>query len=109
MNYTEFTKRKLEQHYLVQFKESTGEIVQTLSGIGNAMLKLWAIQNPRKGCETIVFRLRDGKVVFYLEKDGNIHMGKDLPDGENNIEDYCEGILAYFQDYDKKEKGGINL
>lgn len=39
MNYTEFTKRKLEQHYLVQFKESTGEIVQTLSGIGNAMLK----------------------------------------------------------------------
>lgn len=97
-------KTQLETYYLVQFKESSGEITLTLSGLGSAMLRLWALQNPKKGCETIVFRLRDGKVIFYLEKDGKVHTEKDLPEGENNIEDYCEGLLTYYQKYDAEEK-----
>lgn len=80
-------KIDLSTHYACQFKESTGEITLTLSATGCAQLKLWALQNIKKGCDTVIFSSVTGNIVMYVDANGNVAEG-------GNIETLCPGLLA---------------
>lgn len=83
-------KIDLSTHYACQFKESTGEITLTLSATGCAQLKLWALQNVKKGCNTVIFSSVTGNIVMYVDADGKV----DKEAEGSNIETLCPGLLA---------------
>lgn len=80
-------------YYLCQFKESSGEITTTLSGYGKGMLQMWAIQNVKKGYDTIVFNAITGLVTLYVDGNGDI-----TKDDGSHIDDYCDGMLDAIAD-----------
>lgn len=83
---------KLDTYVLVRFSRRSGKIDTTLEGIGNAMLRMWALQNTTKTKDTIIFSKTTGDVVFYAEgTDSGFPSVSDI--GLGNIEDYCPGLL----------------
>lgn len=51
-------------HVLFRFSEKTGEIETTMTGLGDAMMRLWALQNTPKGKACMIIERNTGKVVF---------------------------------------------
>lgn len=88
---------ELKTHYLVRFTRRTGKIDKTLVGLGNGLMRLWALQNTTKTKDTIIFD-EDGIVHYYFEGT------EDFPDvtdydklveetGYHHIDEFCEGLL----------------
>ena len=88
----------LKTTYCVRFNRRSGKIDKTLSGLGNALLKLWALQNTTaKSKDTIVFD-EDGNVLAYYEGTGDFPKVIDYTrqkdnEGYPHISEYCEGLL----------------
>ena len=85
----------LEQSVLVRFSKKTGKIDTTLEGIGNAMMKLWALQNTPKTKECLIFSKVSGDVIAHCvgDESGFPKFFDGNKDDLGNIEDYCEGLL----------------
>jgi len=88
---------ELKKTYCVRFNRKTGKIDKTLSGLGNAMLRLWALQNTTaKSKDSIIFD-EDGLVIMYLEGTGDFpnvtKYGEGTEEGIHFIDEFCEGIL----------------
>ncbi len=83
----------LKKHYLVKFSRKSGKIDITMEALGNATLKLWALQNTSKGKDTIIFEKETGKIIAYFEGNGDFPKEVEIDENEN-IEDYCKGLLA---------------
>lgn len=48
---------------LVRFSKKTGKIDKSLTGLGSALLQLWALQNTTPGKACLLFDLTTGKPV----------------------------------------------
>ena len=89
---------KLKTHYLCRFNRKSGKIDTTLSGLGNALLQMWALQNTTaKSKDTIIFD-EDGLVHSYYEGTGNFpkvtRYDKMVDEiGYHHIDEFCEGLL----------------
>ena len=88
-NVKENTMNELRTHYLVRFSRKTGKIDTSLEALGNALLRMWALQNTTKGKDTIIFDKETGEIVEYLEGTGDFPK---ITKG-GNIREYCEGLL----------------
>ena len=83
---------ELETFTLIRFSRRSGKVDTTLEGLGNAALRLWALQNTTKTKDTIIFNKATGEVVYYFE--GTEGYPKMFDQGLGNIDDYCPGLLA---------------
>lgn len=88
----------LKTYYLCRFSKKTGKIDTTMSGLGHALLQLWALQNTdKKSKDTIIFD-EDGIVHSYYEGTGDfpeVTRYDKLVDeiGYHHIDEFCEGLL----------------
>lgn len=59
-------------HVLFRYSKKTGEIDTTMTGIGSAMMQMWALQNTTKTKGCMIFERETGKLVFatYGTEDG---------------------------------------
>lgn len=57
-------RTQLHKCACVRFSKKTGKIDTTLTGLGNAMLKLWALQNTTKTKACVVLDLEERKTIF---------------------------------------------
>ena len=87
---------ELKTFYCVRFNRRNGKIDKTLSGLSNALLRLWALQNTTKSKDTIIFD-EDGLVIMYFEGTGDFpnitKYGEDSEEGIHFIDEFCEGLL----------------
>lgn len=87
---------ELKKNYCVMFNRRTGKIDKTLSGLGNAMLRIWALQNITKSKDVIIFD-EDGVVHFYFEGTEDFpnvtKYGEDTEEGIHYVDEFCEGLL----------------
>lgn len=87
----------IRKYALVRFSKKTGKIDTTLTALGNAMLRLWAMQNTTSSKQCLIFCVEDGRVIF--KSDGKkddfptITWEEDL----GYIDEYCDGLLEGFQ------------
>jgi hypothetical protein len=89
----------LKTYCLVRFARRSGKIDMSMEGIGNAMLRLWALQNTTKTKDTIIFEKDTGNICWYFEGTGDFPKVMDSEKEDlGNIEDYCEGLLAAVQE-----------
>ena len=54
----------LTVHVLLRFSKKTGKIDTTMTGLGSAMMELWALQNTTKTKGTLIIERDTGNVVF---------------------------------------------
>lgn len=85
----------LDTFCLVRFSKKTGKIDTTLEAMGNALLKLWALNNCLKTKDVIIFHKGTGNVVLYVEGTGDFP--KTFKEELGNIESYCPGLLEAMQ------------
>ena len=82
----------LQKHILVRYSKKTGKIDTTMEGLGNAMMRLWAMNNTTSSKEVLIFNKETGEVVFHT-----IGKKNDFPTIEDkdlgHINEYCEGLL----------------
>lgn len=85
----------LEQCMLVRFSKKTGKIDTTLECVGNAMLRLWALQNTEPSKECLIFSRVTGKILYRVvgRKDNFPRMDESTKGDLGNISDYCEDFL----------------
>ena len=85
----------IKKHYLVRFTRRTGKIDKTMVGLGNAIMRLWALQNTTKTKDTIIFN-DDGWVVWYFEGTEDFPKVTEYNTKETgfiHIDTFCEGLL----------------
>ena len=87
----------LKEYVLVRFSKKTGKIDTTLEALGNATLKLWALQNTTKTKDTVIFAKDSGDIVEYYEGTGDFPKITKPDDKVKNIEDLCPGLLEAVQ------------
>ena len=79
----------LSVHVLFRFSKKTGEIDTTMTSLGSALLKMWALNNTPKTKACMVFERESGNIVFasYGTKDGfpKVKSGKDC-EGQTCVE-----------------------
>lgn len=83
----------LDEYALVRFSRKSGKIDTVMTATGNAMLRLWALQNCPKSKDIIIFHKTRGDVVWYLEGQTN-DMPKVYDKDQPNVEEFCPGLLA---------------
>lgn len=88
---------ELKTFYCIRFNRRSGKIDMSLSGLGNGMLQLWALQNTdKKSKDTIIFD-EDGWVHSYYEGTGDFptvtKYGEGTEEGIHHIDEFCEGLL----------------
>ena len=85
----------------VRFNKKTGKIDTTLTGLGNAMLQLWALQNTTKTKASIVFDLEERKPVMECvgTADGFPEVCKDPAEFQFEFPDEMYDVLL--EDFDK--------
>ena len=87
----------IKRHFLVRFTRKSGKIDTTMSGLGNALMRMWAMQNTTKSKDTIIFD-EDGLIKFYFEGTGDFpkitEYGEGKAEGIHHIDEFCEGLLA---------------
>lgn len=54
----------LKVHVLFRFSKKTGSIDQTMTGLGTAMMQMWALNHTTKTKATLIAERDTGKVVF---------------------------------------------
>lgn len=54
----------LKVHVLFRFSKKTGNIDTTMTGLGTAMMKMWALNHTTKTKATIIAERDTGQVVF---------------------------------------------
>lgn len=80
-----------KRYFLVRFARKSGKIDTTLeTGVGPAMLKLWALRHTTKTKDTIIFD-SDGAMVAYYE--GAENFPTVVEDFKPHVKDYCPGLL----------------
>ena len=64
--------RKLQVHVLFRYSKKTGKIDTTLTGLGSALLRMWAMQNTTPSKGTLVINRETGAVILHIvgKKDG---------------------------------------
>lgn len=55
---------ELKVHVLFRFSKKTGRVDTTMTGLGSAMMKLWALNNTTKTKDTIIIERDTGEVVY---------------------------------------------
>lgn len=93
-------EKKFDKMAMVVFQRASGKIVTTMTAMGTAMFRLWALNNLTKSRDAIVFSLIDGEVQYYIEGKGkgevpDITKIEDLK--YKYVDDYCAGLLAVAQ------------
>ena len=56
--------RNLEVCVLFRFSKKSGKIDQTMTGVGSAMMQLWALNNTPKTKSCLIFERNSGKCIF---------------------------------------------
>ena len=84
----------LKKCFMVRFGRKSGKIDTTMVGLGNAMMRLWALQNTTKSKDTIIFD-EDGIVLYYFEGTGDFPEVTDYTkeNDYHHIDEFCEGLL----------------
>lgn len=54
----------LQVHVLFRFSKKIGKIDTTMTGIGNALMQMWALKNTPKTKTCMIFERESGKLVF---------------------------------------------
>lgn len=54
----------LEIHVLMRCSSKTGKIDTTMTGMGSALMQMWALQNTTKTKSCFIFERKSGKLVF---------------------------------------------
>ena len=54
----------LAVHVLFRYSKKTGKIDTTMTGIGSALMKMWALQNTTKTKGCMIFNRETGQLVF---------------------------------------------
>lgn len=54
----------LDVHVLFRFSKKTGKIDTTMTGLGSAMMQMWALNNTPKTKGVVIINQRTGEVVF---------------------------------------------
>ena len=86
----------MEMFVLVRYSKKSGKIDKTLTGLGSALLKLWALQNTTSSKECLVFSAETGKVIYHtVGRKDDMPVIQDYELG--HISEYCEGLLEAFQ------------
>ena len=95
---------ELKTHYLVRFTRRTGKIDTTMVALGNALMRLWALQNTTKTKDTIIFD-EDGVVVYYFEGKADFPEMTDYVklNEYHHIDEFCEGLLEAVKRDSKEE------
>lgn len=83
---------------LVRYSKKTGKIDMTLTGLGFAMLDLWGLQNTTKTKECLVFTRDTGLLLSHYIGRSNSMPEVEWPENDENINDYCPGLLETFAD-----------
>lgn len=55
---------ELKVHVLFRFNQKTGNIDQTMTGLGSAMMQMWALNHTTKTKATLIAERDTGKVIF---------------------------------------------
>lgn len=80
----------LEKCILVRFSKRTGKIDTTMEGWGNAMMRLWALQNTTPTKECLIFTKESGQILYRV-------VG--IKNGFPRVDDSTDGALGFIQDY----------
>lgn len=62
--------KDLGVNVLFRFSKKTGKIDKTMTGIGVAMMKMWALNNTPKTKATMIIERDTGKVLFLAKGTG---------------------------------------
>lgn len=83
---------------LFRFSKKTGKIDKTMTGIGTALMQMWALNNTPKTKATIIIERDTGKVLFLAQGTGDFPKVKKTDLG--NAEEYgiAMGLLAQMKD-----------
>lgn len=89
---------KEEINVLFRFSKKTGKIDKTMTGIGTALMQMWALNNTPKTKATIIIERDTGKVLFLAQGTGDFPKVKKTDLG--NAEEYGipMGLLAQMKD-----------
>ena len=81
---------KLKVHVLIRCSKRTGKIDTTMTGMGKALMQMWALQNTSKSKITYIIERESGNIVgAYLGKDDFPLIRKSKVPGDLGN---CEGI-----------------
>ena len=79
--------KELKMSVLFRFSKKTGKIDTTMTGLGDAMMRLWALQNTTKSKACLIAERDTGNVVFLTK--GNESGFPSVKDKDlGNVEDY---------------------
>lgn len=53
-------------HVLLRYSKKTGKIDTAMTGLGSALMRLWALQNTTSSKECVVINRSTGDVVFHV-------------------------------------------
>lgn len=53
-------------HVLLRYSKKTGKIDTAMTGLGSALMRLWAMQNTTSTKETVVINRSTGEIVFHV-------------------------------------------
>lgn len=59
-------ENNLKVHVLFRCSKKTGKIDMTMTGIGSALMRLWALQNTTPSKECLIFIRETGELVFHI-------------------------------------------
>lgn len=75
-------------HVLIQHSKRTGKIDLTMTSLGSAMMRLWAMQNTPRSKRTLIFERQSGKLVFAVEGAANGFKVIDKSECKGTCKDY---------------------
>lgn len=68
---------KEKVNVLLRFSKKTGKVDKTMTGIGTALMQMWALNNTPKTKATIIIERDTGKVLFLAQGTGDFPKVKD--------------------------------
>ena len=80
---------EMKKYGLVRCSKKSGKVDMAMTGIGSALLQLWALQNTTKSKRTVVFELDTGLI-------SSIYTG--TPDGFPSVRKGIEEECLYVND-----------
>jgi hypothetical protein len=84
-------------HVLLRFSKKTGKIDTAMTGLGSALMRLWAMQNTTSSKETVVINRSTGKIVFdVMGRKDRMPLISSVRDGEDL--GTCEDLGISFEE-----------